>query len=139
MKILWYRRQHFLPGIAHQAFLGRGPHRRQKNLVGSRNIWIHAGRRWAELCTRPRKLGAQDCGSARRLEQRMKGREHDFGTSFLLMKGFPAGSAVKNPKLPRQEMQVQSLGQEDPRDKETATHSRILAWDIPWREETGKL
>ena len=34
-----------------------------------------------------------------------------------------------------QEMQVQSLGREDPLAKEMATHSRILAWRIPWTEE----
>ena len=34
---------------------------------------------------------------------------------------------------------VQSLGQEDPLEKEMATHSSILAWKIPWREESGGL
>ena len=34
---------------------------------------------------------------------------------------------------------VQSLGQEDPLEKEMAIHSRILAWRIPWTEEPGKL
>ena len=34
-----------------------------------------------------------------------------------------------------QEMQVQSLGREDPLEKEMATHSSILAWIIPWTEE----
>ena len=34
-----------------------------------------------------------------------------------------------------QETQVQSLGREDPREEEVATHSRILAWRIPWTEE----
>ena len=38
-----------------------------------------------------------------------------------------------------QEMQVQSLGQEDPLEKEMATHSSILTWEIPWTEETGGL
>ena len=33
--------------------------------------------------------------------------------------------------------QVQSLGWEDPLEKQTATHSSILAWRIPWTEETG--
>ena len=32
-------------------------------------------------------------------------------------------------------MQVQSLGQEDPWEKEMATHSSILVWEIPWTEE----
>ena len=38
-----------------------------------------------------------------------------------------------------QETQVLSLGQEDPLEKGTATHSSILAWRIPWTEETGRL
>ena len=37
------------------------------------------------------------------------------------------------------ETQVQSLGWEDPLEKEMATHSRILAWTIPWTEEPGGL
>ena len=36
-------------------------------------------------------------------------------------------------------MQVPSLGQEDPLEKEMATHSNILAWEIPWTEEPGRL
>ena len=38
-----------------------------------------------------------------------------------------------------QEMQVPSLGQEDPLEKEMATHSSILAWRIPWVEGLGGL
>ena len=45
---------------------------------------------------------------------------------------------VKN--LPAmQEIRVQSLGQEDPMEKEMTTHSSILAWEIPWTEEPGGL
>ena len=45
---------------------------------------------------------------------------------------------VKN--LPTmQETQVRSLGQEDPLEKEMATHTSILAWRIPWTEEPGRL
>ena len=45
---------------------------------------------------------------------------------------------VKN--LPTmQKTRVQSLGQEDPLEKGMATHSSILAWRIPWREEPGGL
>ena len=45
---------------------------------------------------------------------------------------------VKN--LPAvQESQAPSLGQEDPLEKEMATHSSILAWEIPWAEEPGRL
>ena len=38
-----------------------------------------------------------------------------------------------------QETQVQSLGWEDPLEKEMATHSSLLAWRIPWTEESGRL
>ena len=38
-----------------------------------------------------------------------------------------------------QETWVQSLGQEDPLEKEMATHSNILAWEILWTEERGGL
>ena len=45
---------------------------------------------------------------------------------------------VKN--LPvMQETQVQTLGGEEPLEKERATHSSILAWEIPWTEEPGEL
>ena len=38
-----------------------------------------------------------------------------------------------------QETRVQSLGQEDPLEKEMATHSGIPAWEMPWTEEPGGL
>ena len=38
-----------------------------------------------------------------------------------------------------QEMPVQSLDREDLLEKETATHSSILGWEIPWTEEPGRL
>ena len=42
--------------------------------------------------------------------------------------------------LPAEQMTwVQSLGREDPLEKEMATHSSILAWKIPWTEEPGRL
>jgi len=41
--------------------------------------------------------------------------------------------------LPVQETQVRLLGQEDPLEKEMATHSSILAWEIPQTEESGGL
>ena len=47
--------------------------------------------------------------------------------------GFPGGSTVRN-SAAKQEMSVQSLCQEDPLQKEMATHSSILAWKIPWTE-----
>ena len=55
--------------------------------------------------------------------------------------GFPGGSEVKNPPAMQetQEMQVQFLGQEDPLEEGIATHSSILAWKIPWTEESDGL
>ena len=50
---------------------------------------------------------------------------------------FPDGSVVK--KLSMQETCVLSLGQEDPLEKKTATHSSILAWETPWTVEPGGL
>ena len=50
----------------------------------------------------------------------------------------PGGSAVKN--LPAmQEIQVRFLDWEDPLKKEMATHSSILAWEIRWTKEPGRL
>ena len=50
---------------------------------------------------------------------------------------FLVAQMVKN-LPPVQETQVQSLSQEDPLEKGMATHSGILAWRIPWTEETGR-
>ena len=52
--------------------------------------------------------------------------------------GFPGGSVVKNSPA-KQETRVQSLGREDPLKHEMATHSSILAWEIPRTEEPGGL
>ena len=56
----------------------------------------------------------------------------------VLKEGFSGGSDVKNPPA-MQETQVRSLGWEDPLEEETATHSSILAWRIPWAEAPGRL
>ena len=45
---------------------------------------------------------------------------------------------VKNPSA-MQEIQVQSLGQEDPLEKEMATHTSTLPWKIPWTKEPDRL
>ena len=56
----------------------------------------------------------------------------NLGTPYLM------AWTVKN--LPAmQEVQVQSLDQGDPLEKGMSTHSRILAWEIPWTEEPGGL
>ena len=50
----------------------------------------------------------------------------------------PAAQMVKHLPTMR-EIRVRSLGQEDPLEKEMATHSSILAWKIPWTKEPGRL
>ena len=52
--------------------------------------------------------------------------------------GFPGGSAVKNAPAV-QETWVRSLSREDALEKELATHSSILAWELTWTEEPGRL
>ena len=50
--------------------------------------------------------------------------------------GFPGNSDNKDPPAMQK---TQSLDGEDPLEKEMATHSRILAWRIPWTKESGGL
>ena len=57
----------------------------------------------------------------------------DTGQNILVLlcaEGFPCGSAVKNPP---------EMGLEDPLEEGMANHSSILAWEIPWTEERGRL
>ena len=55
--------------------------------------------------------------------------------------GFPRGAGGKDPTCQgrRHETRVPSLGQEDPLEKEMATHSSFLAWETPWTEEPDGL
>ena len=66
-------------------------------------------------------------------------QERHFIQGSLGFYAFPGGSALKNPPaMPElHETRVRSLGQEDPLEKEIATHSSILAWGLPWTEESG--
>ena len=59
---------------------------------------------------------------------------------FALLR-FPGGSVAKNTPAVQEtrETQVQSLGREDPLEEGVATHSSILAWEIPWAEKPGGL
>ena len=67
-----------------------------------------------------------------------------YHLKILLLKNFkdfPGGAVVKN--LPANagnpRYALRSQGQEDPPEQEMATHSSILAWEIPWTEEPGRL
>ena len=52
-----------------------------------------------------------------------------------LVQGSSLMAQSKESSCPMKETQVQLLGQEDPLEKEMATHSSILAWEIPWTNE----
>ena len=60
-----------------------------------------------------------------------------FWNSNKSLGGSSLGAQWQRTLLPGQETQVLCLGQEDPLEKEMATHSNILAWRIPWTEEPG--
>ena len=61
--------------------------------------------------------------------------------SYTHGRGFPGGSAVKNPHSMQetQERWVQSLGREDPLEEGMATHSSHLSWKIQWSEEPSMM
>ena len=57
--------------------------------------------------------------------------------NFVVLTSLVAQMVKRLPTM--EETQVQSLGREDPLEKEMAPHSSILAWKIPWTEEPGRL
>ena len=65
-------------------------------------------------------------------------KERVLGILYCFCGAFPDGSVVKN-LLAMQKTWVGSLHQEDPLERELATHFSILAWEIPWTEEPGRL
>ena len=60
------------------------------------------------------------------------------GASFVLISGFPGGSDGKESASNVGDSGL-SPGWDDPLEKEMATHASILAWEIPWTEESGWL
>ena len=57
---------------------------------------------------------------------------------YFVLEGFPGGSGGKESACNAGDL-VQYLGREHPLQKRIATYSSILAWRIPWTEETGRL
>ena len=84
----------------------------------------------------------QDGESVREGVQPLQQQKSENPKGYILMeKGFLGGSVIRI-CLPMQETKetwVWSLGWEDPLEKGMATHSSILAWEIPWTEELGGL
>ena len=64
-----------------------------------------------------------------------------FMTMHARVWGFLDGSVVNNPPAMQetQEMQIQSLGWDDPLEEEMAIYASTIAWRIPWTEEPGEL
>ena len=71
----------------------------------------------------------------------LRNHHTDFVVAILIYLSSRASLVAQRLKhLPAMwETRVQSLGREDPLEKEMATHSSILAWRIPWTEEPGRL
>ena len=81
---------------------------------------------WKIHITRQKGAGTGDCC----VSQALHHWEQSTGSGNLISRDLTPGSVVT---------QVQFLGWEDPLEKEMATHSSILAWEIPWTEEPGHL
>ena len=64
--------------------------------------------------------------------------QYIFNVDFLHTRTSLVAQMVKHVST-RRETQVQSLGQEDPLEKEMAIHSSTIAWKIPWTEDPGRL
>ena len=76
----------------------------------------------------------------KRREQKRKGRNKHLKICIINKIEIASLVAQRLKRLPpTQETRVQSLGQEDPLEKEMVTHSSILAWRIPWTEKPGRL
>ena len=77
------------------------------------------------------------------LLKRKKIAEEYFPSNFIISSYTTARASLVAQRVKHlpamQETRVQSLGQEDPLEKEMAPHSSILAWRIPWTEEPGGL
>ena len=76
----------------------------------------------------------QYCFGGKYIRTENIGLQVNFWKSTGTYMCFPGESAVKNPPAVF-EMQAPTLGQEDPLEKEMATHSNIRAWEIQWAEE----
>ena len=96
-------------------------------------VWASSGRWWR--IGRPGVL--QSMGLQRVQHDWVSEQQQSSLTSEHLT--LPWWLSGKRVRLPMQEPWVWSLGQEDPLEKEMATHSNILAWEIPWTEEPGGL
>ena len=83
------------------------------------------------MCSRVLDCGRVKSENTRRMRRAM----WEFNSRFPQA---PVAQTVK--RLPAmRETWLQPLGREDPLEKEMATHSSILAWKIPWKEEPGRL
>ena len=104
-------------------------------IQGNRSCILLLGRFWYPLPTLNHVRGhwlVQRSGALPELQQQI------LSTNLGVLWASSVFRRVKNPPA-MQETWVQSLGQEDPLEKEMATHSSILAWRIPWTEELGGL
>ena len=64
---------------------------------------------------------------------------YNLWSSICVCVGFPGGSVVNNPPINAGDADSVLGRKKDPLEKEMATHSNILAWEIPWTREPGRL
>ena len=86
---------------------------------------------WPKMATR---VLAATSTFRQEAHRRKKGKKRTYKDPL----GSPGGSVVKNSPTSAGDA-LRSLGREDPLEKEMATYSSILAWEIPWTEEPGGL
>ena len=103
----------------------------QKILYSLRAIWLwefdcHTSASWT------------DEGSLRERNEKEVGLQQHLNVCPNVLEGFPGGSGSKESTCRAGDL-GRSLGEEDPLEKEPATHSSIPAWRIPWTEEPGRI
>ena len=86
----------------------------------------------------PRDRGAWWAAIYGVAQSRTRLKRLSSSSSKGILGAFQVAQKVKNLSA-MQETRVQSLGQEDPLEKEMATHSSLIIWRIPWTEEPGRL
>ena len=108
-------------------------------LLSGEIFWLKSN--WVHLWWLDRTLYSKICLIGLRTgNNRCLTDEWDSHFNVILSFSYSAtqvAQVVKN-LLANAGTQVQSLGQEDPQEKEMATHSNIFAWEIPWAEEHGR-
>ena len=112
----------------------------KKKLVPQKQHGAASAKSWGGKGSERRQIRQRVLSEGERIKQSRIRWETEAQNS-VARQAFPHGSAVKNPPAVQEpkEMQVRSLGWEDPLEGGMAAPSSILAWRISWTEEPGRL